>query len=154
METVIGPVYAAVNDWGVARVSLGLPIDLPAADGPAPALLQTVLDELREYFAGQRQVFDLPLDWRGMSPFDEAARRAAGAIPYGQTRTYGQLAVQLGRAGAARAVGRAMALNPLPLLIPCHRVLAADGRLRGFAAPDGVESKARLLKLERARLVV
>lgn len=101
--------------------------------------------QLDEYFAGRRDVFDLPLEPDG-SAFQRRVWRLLAAIPHGETRTYGELAQQLGRPGAARAVGRANATNPLPIVVPCHRVVGADGTLTGFAG--GVEFKRRLLRLE------
>jgi O-6-methylguanine DNA methyltransferase len=109
------------------------------------ALLREACRQLDEYFAGERTVFDLPLDFG--EGFQEQMRRAMFAIPFGQTRTYGELAKTLGR--PAQAIGQACGANPIPIFIPCHRVLAASG-LGGFSAPGGVETKIALLKLEGA----
>jgi methylated-DNA-[protein]-cysteine S-methyltransferase len=76
--------------------------------------------------------------------------QATAAIPYGETRTYGQVAAAVGKPRAARAVGRALATNPMPIVIPCHRVVSADGRLRGYSGLGGLTTKARLLALESA----
>mgnify|MGYP002632096516 CR=1 FL=1 len=111
---------------------------------PTP-LLREACRQLGEYFAGERQVFDLPLDFG--AGFQEQMRRAMFAIPYGETRTYGDLARDLGR--PAQAIGQACGANPIPILIPCHRVLGASS-LGGFSAPGGVETKVALLKLEGA----
>ncbi len=83
--------------------------------------------------------------------FEREVYREALAIPCGETRTYGELAAAIGTPGAARAVGRALGRNPIPIIIPCHRVVAADGRSGGFSAPGGVSTKMRLLQIERAR---
>ena len=107
------------------------------------------LQQLVEYLDGKRTYFDLPIDWSVMSPFQEQALRATLAIPYGKTSTYGEIARQIGRPQSARAVGRAEATNPMPLVIPCHRVLGADGGLHGYGAPGGLETKAWLLSLEK-----
>jgi len=139
-ETPVGPVGVGVSTEGVAVITVGRPLEAPSAPGAAPPSLQDVLEQLIEYFDHRRTVFDVPIDWRGMRPFSRSARRAAQAIPYGQTRTYHELAQQLNKPHGARAVGQAMARNPLPILIPCHRVVGADGRLRGFAGPDGIET--------------
>jgi len=111
---------------------------------PTP-LLREACRQLGEYFDGTRQVFDLPLDFGG--GFQEQMRRAMAAIAYGETRTYGDLARDLGR--PAQAIGQACGANPIPILIPCHRVLGAN-TLGGFSAPGGVETKIALLKLEGA----
>jgi methylated-DNA-[protein]-cysteine S-methyltransferase len=92
---------------------------------------------------------DLALD--EAAPFERRVYAEAVAIPFGETRTYGELASAIGEPGAARAVGRALGRNPIPIIIPCHRIVAADGRSGGFSAPGGVSSKMRLLQIERAR---
>ena len=92
------------------------------------------------------------LDERGLSPFQRRVYRAARAIPAGRTVTYGALAAQLGQAGAARAIGRAMGSNPFPIIVPCHRVLAAGGKAGGVSAHGGVATKFALLQAEGAEL--
>lgn len=103
--------------------------------------------QLGEYFAGERTGFDLPLSPRG-SEFQLRVWRALERIPYGATRTYGELAAELGCPGAAQAVGAANGRNPLAVVVPCHRVIGADGTLTGYAG--GLERKRRLLDLEAA----
>jgi len=107
-----------------------------------------VADQIREYLEGIRKEFDLSVDWSGMKPFQEKVLQATIGIPYGQVATYGEIARQVGKPGAAIAVGRAQATNPIPLVIPCHRVIGSDGKLHGYRAPDGVKTKAWLLRLE------
>jgi methylated-DNA-[protein]-cysteine S-methyltransferase len=85
------------------------------------------------------------------SPFERQVYAETQAIPCGETRTYGELAAAVGTPGAARAVGRALGRNPIPIIIPCHRIVAANGRSGGFSAPGGVSTKMRLLQIERAR---
>jgi len=102
--------------------------------------------QVEAFFAGRRQTFELPLAPAG-TPFQQRVWRELQRIPFGETRTYAQVAVAVGRAGAARAVGRANATNPLCLLVPCHRVIGADGSLTGFAF--GTELKKRLLENEQ-----
>lgn len=102
--------------------------------------------QLKEYFAGIRRSFDLPLKPAG-TEFQRAVWSALCTIPYGETRTYGDIAAQLGRPKAFRAVGMANHSNPLPIFIPCHRVIGADGSLTGYAG--GLERKALLLQLEK-----
>lgn len=104
--------------------------------------------QILEYLAGTRLTFTLPLDLSLMNPFQAQVLQATLAIPYGSTTTYSALAEQLGRPRAARAVGRAEATNPLPLVIPCHRVVGKDGSLRGYGGPQGIKHKAWLLELE------
>jgi methylated-DNA-[protein]-cysteine S-methyltransferase len=120
---------------------------LPGAAHVAPALHQ-----LDEYLRGARKVFDLPIDWTLLRPFQRTVLQMTYAIPYGGTRTYGDLARELGNPNAARAVGRAEATNPMPLLIPCHRVIGADGKLHGYGGGQGLPTKEWLLKLEGAVL--
>lgn len=116
----------------------------------APARVAEATRQLKEYAKGQRRVFDLPIDWSTLaSDFQRAALRAVLAILYGRTRTYGEIAAQIGHPGAPRAVGRANATNPMPLVIPCHRVIGSDGRLHGYGGAGGLKTKAWLLKMER-----
>lgn len=114
-----------------------------------PEGLSTALQQLRAYLEGNLRQFTLPIDWEAMTPFQRMALRETLNIPYGQTRTYGQLAAALGKPGASRAIGRAEATNPLPLLIPCHRVLGSDGGLHGYGAGQGLSTKQWLLDLEQ-----
>lgn len=138
---------AAGNGHGDAPVDRSA--DRPPASAPIltedPAAFKALASQLGEFFAGLRQVFDLPLDPQGTA-FKRQVWRALLEIPYGQVRSYSGLAAALGAPKAARAVGQAAAQNPLLILIPCHRVLGNDGRLVGFSA--GTELKARLLRLE------
>ncbi len=113
-----------------------------------PRRISQVAQQLTEYLAGKRKEFNLVLDWSAMLPFQEQALRATLSIPYGQTTTYGEIAYRLDKPQAARAVGRAEATNPIPLVIPCHRVIGADGKLHGYGGGKGIETKAWLLKLE------
>ena len=102
--------------------------------------------QLREYFMGERTSFSLPLDLRG-TPFQLAVWQTVMKIPYGETRSYRWVAEEVGRPRAARAVGRALAANPVPIIVPCHRVVGSDGGLRGYSLGPGI--KGLLLGLER-----
>ncbi len=115
----------------------------------APKRLDAVARELDEYFDRRRQVFDLPLDLSLSRGFRQLVQRHLPEIGYGQTRTYGQVAALVGNPKAVRAVGTACATNPLPLVVPCHRVLRADGTPGGYAG--GPAAKVTLLRLEAAR---
>ncbi|MFK5635744.1 methylated-DNA--[protein]-cysteine S-methyltransferase [Ornithinimicrobium sp. LYQ103] len=114
--------------------------------GEAPAVLREAVVQLADYFAGRRTDFDLPLAAEG-TPFQQRVWALLRQIPYGRTRSYGQLAAELGQPGASRAVGLANGRNPLSIVVPCHRVVGADGSLTGYGG--GAERKRALLDLER-----
>jgi methylated-DNA-[protein]-cysteine S-methyltransferase len=159
-QTMWGTVSFAATDKGVC--GLCLPVGSPRrAEAIArrrwpeakrqPELMRGLQRRIAAYFSGERISFDVPVDLAGLTEFQRAALRACSTIPYGTTTTYGRLAAMIGRPGAARAIGGAMARNPIPLIIPCHRVLAADGGLGGFSAEGGVDVKSRMLRLEGVR---
>jgi methylated-DNA-[protein]-cysteine S-methyltransferase len=102
--------------------------------------------ELDEYFAGRRHRFEAPLDWQQMAPFQRRVLRATAAIPFGATSTYGGVAAQAGSPRAQRAAGNALGANPLPIIVPCHRVLRSGGAMGGYTG--GVQRKHYLLELE------
>ena len=104
--------------------------------------------ELQEYLEGERRFFTQTIDWTLLRPFQQAVLKATSEIPYGETATYKGIAEKIGRPTAARAVGRAEATNPMPLVIPCHRVLGSDGKLHGYGFGQGLHTKEWLLKLE------
>jgi len=110
--------------------------------------LDNLKTKLQRYFDGQRVLFDEPLYLRGATAFQRRVWLAVRDIPYGETRSYSQIARQVGSPGAARAVGQAMAANPLPIIVPCHRVIGSDGNLCGFGG--GLDVKRRLLEMEGA----
>ena len=112
-----------------------------------PILLETQ-KQLNEYFEGQRQVFDLPLDFEG-TEFQQKVWQALLTIPFGETRSYKQIAEQIGNVKAVRAVGAANGKNPISIIAPCHRVVGANGKLVGFAG--GLENKDGLLQLEQPK---
>lgn len=120
------------------------------AQGKADALLIKAKRQLEQYFAKKRTAFDLPLAPAGSADEQRLWSRMI-RIPYGRTATYGGLARELGQ--GAREVGQACGRNPIPIIIPCHRVIAADGSLTGYSAPGGVETKRRLLQFEGALLL-
>ncbi len=160
-DSPVGPVWIATTGTGICAVRLGAgqPEDFFAwlarhisPDPPREDMgaLTPALTQLREYFSRIRREFDLPLDARG-TPFQRAVWTEVARIPYGATATYGEIARHMGKPRAARAVGAAMGANPLPILIPCHRVIGARGSLIGYAA--GLEIKAALLQLEDVLLL-
>ncbi len=106
------------------------------------------LSQLQDFFAGRRRRFDLPLDLGGLTPFARDVLAALCQVPAGATVSYGELADRAGHPGAARAVGRVMAGNPLPLVVPCHRVVGASGALTGYSGASGVATKHWLLAFE------
>ncbi len=110
-------------------------------------------EAVENYFDGWRTDFSrFPLDLSAGTPFQRRVWSVTRRIPYGEVRTYGWLGMEIGRPEATRAIGAALGDNPVPLLVPCHRVIASDGRLGGFSATGGVTLKARMLELERVRL--
>ena len=113
-----------------------------------PNLLPQLQRQIQRYFDGRPTDFRAKLDLVDRTPFHQTVLRACATIPYGETLTYGQLAELAGHPGAARAVGSVMASNTIPLIIPCHRVIAAAGRPSGFSAPGGPRTRHRLLQLE------
>ena len=143
----IGPLYAEADDEGLTCLYTDghrFHADAePDSDGRFAALRQ----QLDEYFAGTRTTFDVPLSSHG-TPFEQRVWAALRAIPYGETRTYGELARELG--SSARAVGRANGRNPISIVVPCHRVVGADGSLTGYAG--GLEAKRALLDHEQGSL--
>jgi methylated-DNA-[protein]-cysteine S-methyltransferase len=119
---------------------------------PPPPAIQQVIDRVNDLLAGGRDdLTDIVLDYSVVSPFNRRVYEVARAVPPGETITYGQIAKAIGEPGAARVIGKTMGENPWPIIIPCHRVLGADGKPGGFSSPGGVETKARLLTIERAR---
>ncbi|WP_159982269.1 MULTISPECIES: methylated-DNA--[protein]-cysteine S-methyltransferase [unclassified Novosphingobium] len=135
-----GLVAVLWEDDRPGRVSLG-----PMGDGSDHPVLAHTEIQLREYFEGRREVFDLPLDFRG-TDFQKSVWQALLHIPFGETRSYAQIALAIGRPTASRAVGAANGRNPISIITPCHRVIGTSGRLTGFAG--GLEAKAWLLWLE------
>lgn len=141
--TPFGPVTLQQREGLLVRLSLGRTV-LEGVCRPTD-LTNRAASQLQEYFAGKRRVFDVPLQPQGTA-FQRQVWEALVRIPYGQTRSYGDVAASIGHAGAARAVGQANNRNPIPIFIPCHRVIAADGSLGGYAL--GPKVKQFLLALE------
>ncbi len=115
-----------------------------------PEKVHEVAVELKEYLEGKRHLFTINIDWMVLRPFQCSVLQATCQIPYGETRTYKEISEQIHRHHAARAVGRAEATNPMPLVIPCHRVIGSDGKLHGYGLAEGLKTKEWLLKHEGA----
>lgn len=154
IDSPVGALKLVASDAGLAailwenedprRVRLGHVTERP----DHPVLVETER-QLREYFAGKRQAFEVQLDFAG-TPFQKKVWAALLTIPYGETRSYAQIALQIGSPSAVRAVGAANGKNPISIIAPCHRVIGSNGKLTGFAG--GLGTKARLLALEAPAL--
>lgn len=156
IEAPIGPVYLAKTASGLRRIGFGdQPADFFASLGGRarlrrdPQALSEVVHALRAYFRSGQLDLETRADLSGLTAFQRAVLQTIAAIPPGQVRTYREIAEASGRPRASRAVGQALARNPLPIFFPCHRVIASDGGLGGYAG--GLERKAFLLRLEGAR---
>lgn len=162
-DSPVGPLWAAVGPGGLVAVEFDcteseflatLQRLLQRAGRSAqferlPSSQMLACQQLSEFLDGRRRSFDLPIDWEILPGFQRLALQATFDVPYGQTTTYAAIAGQLGKPRAARAVGRAEATNPMPLVLPCHRVVGTDGKLHGYGGPGGIGMKEWLLALER-----
>ncbi len=149
VDSPLGPLTLVGTSLGLCGMYMDLQRHLPEQErfGPKdPSPFTDVAQQLAEYFAGDRRGFDVPLDLAG-TPFQERVWTALQTIPYGETRSYGQLAAQVGNPSASRAVGMANGRNPVGIIVPCHRVVGSTGKLVGYGG--GVERKQRLLAHER-----
>jgi methylated-DNA-[protein]-cysteine S-methyltransferase len=150
IDSPVGQLKLVASEAGLAAIlwendnPRRVPLGEVVASDSDPVLLETER-QLREYFAGRRQEFALPLDFRG-TEFQRRVWSALLTIPFGETRSYAQIAQQIGCPAAVRAVGAANGRNPLSIIAPCHRVVGSNGKLTGFAG--GLETKAKLLSLE------
>ena len=150
IDSPIGPLALTAGPAGLVRIDFG-----PVAGGPDPgddpasvAVVGQAAAELEEYFAGRRRRFTVALDRSGRRGFRGDVLDALESVRYGETISYGELAAEAGRPGAARAVGTTMATNPLPIVVPCHRVTRSGGVLGRYGG--GTDTKERLLRLEGA----
>ena len=151
------PLFVAVNEEGLAGTSFS---PLTSTDHVSAGMvenkiiisrLEDALVQFDEFFSSKRKKFTLPINWSLVSPFSEHVLKIVGEIPYGEVRTYKQIAALCGIPKAPRAIGAANAHNPFPVIIPCHRVVGTDGGLHGFSSPGGLDTKAQLLALEGIR---
>ena len=159
VDSPVGTVLVAATHRGLVRIAFGAGFnadevveDLSERISPrvleVPSYFDGVRRELDEYFEGRRTSFDLPLDWQLTRGFYRKVLRATARIPYGQTRSYSEMAKHAGSPRAVRATGTALGSNPLPIIVPCHRVLRSGGALGGYGG--GLETKQALLELEGA----
>ena len=146
-ETPIGRLTLVEENGCVCHLLLNGQLPPPGCEPGETDLLASVATQLAEYFAGQRKSFDFPFVLRG-TPFQETVWQALQTIPYGETRSYLEIARQIERSTAARAVGMACARNPLPVIVPCHRVVGSNGCLTGYAG--GQATKQLLLAAEQS----
>jgi len=156
-STPIGPLYLAASSHGLLALSFG-DSELDFIDWLRgytqsevrrdAGRLAEPIRQVREYLAGKRRQFDLPLDLRFMTDFQRRVLTTVAGVPAGQVTTYGDLARRIERPKGARAVGQALGSNPIPIVLPCHRVLAADGGLGGYSGRGGIKTKRYLLTLE------
>lgn len=153
----LAPVWAAVTERGVWAAAYGMDgIDFLAEArrrGPARFLYDAdevapVLKQMEEFLGGKRHRFEVKVDWSGMTEFQIAVRKAVMAVPFGKTASYGDIAAAVGKPQAPRAVGGVQATNPISFIIPCHRIIGADGSLHGYGGFGGLKTKAWLLELE------
>lgn len=149
VDSPVGPLYLAATDAGLTHLLFANEVDRkPAAaagSGEATRILRETERQLSDYFAGRRREFDLPLAPTG-TEFQLATWRALQNVSFGETISYGELARRMGRPRAVRAVGTANGANPIAIIVPCHRVIGADGTLTGYGG--GLDKKRRLLSLE------
>jgi methylated-DNA-[protein]-cysteine S-methyltransferase len=159
LDSPVGPVLVAATPRGLVRISFcshydpdAVLVELSERISPrvveAPSYFDAVRKELDEYFEGRRTRFGLPLDWRLTGGFGRRVLRHTARIPYGKVSTYKEMAEAAGNARAARAAGNALGSNPIPIVVPCHRVLHSGGGLGGYGG--GLDNKVLLLKLEGA----
>jgi methylated-DNA-[protein]-cysteine S-methyltransferase len=155
IDTPLGPLRIAGTDAAVTAVAWG--DDDPAAGGRVvPAAVALAAEQLAEYFAGERRDFAVPIDLGGLGSFQRQVLDLTVAIPYGCTRAYGELAADLGDRSVVRAVGGALKHNPIAVIVPCHRVVAADGALTGYGGGPTtggrLDVKKALLEIEQGAL--
>jgi methylated-DNA-[protein]-cysteine S-methyltransferase len=161
-SSLVGPLWVAVTDLGLAAVTYGGReaefagwIRRRLQSNPVRSAERTGVArrELDEYLRGRRTSFSVPVDLRHVTSFQRSVLEAARSVPRGQVATYGDIGRRIGKPGAARAVGQALGSNPVPIVVPCHRVLASDGSLGGYSGRGGLRTKRQLLALEGATLL-
>lgn len=157
VDSPLGPLWIAMGPKGVLAIHYGAEPDegelrrIVRTYGPGvlpdTRRIDPVARELDQYFGGRRRSFDVPVDLSGLTPFQQRVLRATARVAFGEVSTYAGVAMRAGSANAFRAAGQALTANPIPIVVPCHRIVASDGTLGGYAG--GLEAKRRLLALER-----
>lgn len=145
-QTVIGICTISWNDNGICRFTISAAGNCTVV----PLKIKTIISRIQKHFEGEFDSFaDLKLDLSGTSSFQKLVYKCLRKVPAGKVISYGELAKKIGAKGAARAVGTAMATNPIPIIIPCHRVICADGKIGAYSGGKGIETKKELLKIEK-----
>lgn len=159
MNSPLGRLFIAASERGLCAVDFGLGerdflarLDPLARLEKQPQAAADAFAQLREYFSGRRKDFDLPVDFSGLTPFQREVLTTIGRIAPGEVWTYRRVALEMSRPKSSRPVGQALARNPIPIVIPCHRVIASDGSLGGYSGGSGLDAKRWLLRLEGAPL--
>ncbi len=160
-DSPVGPLFVAVGNQGVVAIEFGTDEtgfveELESRHGVTTIRsmerVSEVMSQILQYLSGDRRSFELDVDLRNSTDFQRKVLEAAVAVPPGYVSTYGEIAVRIGKPKSSRAVGQALARNPIPIVVPCHRVVAADGSMTGYSGAGGIETKAHLLRLEGATI--
>ena len=153
VRTKLGPFRIEYSPRGISRIDfpgLGRPRSVMAANSPPPLFIRKFSHQIQQYAAGKPVRWSVPLDLSAGTTFQQSVWRALKTIPRGETRSYGWVAQQIGKPRSSRAVGAACGANPVPVVIPCHRVIAGDGSIGGFGG--GLPMKRRLLQIEGRKI--
>ena len=160
-DSAVGPLLVGVSDQGVVAIEFGTDEagfvrELEERHGVSAVRsmerVSETMSQILQYLSGNRRSFKLDIDLRDSTQFQRKVLEAAVAVPPGFVATYGEIAARIGKPKSSRAVGQALARNPIPIVVPCHRVVAADGSLTGYSGAGGIETKASLLRLEGATI--
>ena len=160
-DSAVGPLLVGVSDQGVVAIEFGkdeagFVRELEERHGVSAVRsmerVRETMSQILQYLSGNRRSFKLDIDLRDSTQFQRKVLEAAVAVPPGFVATYGEIAARIGKPKSSRAVGQALARNPIPIVVPCHRVVAADGSLTGYSGAGGIETKASLLRLEGATI--
>ena len=160
-DSPIGPLFVAVSDQGVVAIEfgtdeIGFVDELESRHGVkairSMERVSATMSQMLQYLSGDRKKFEVDVDLRDSTEFQQKVLKAASAVPPGYVVTYGEIAARIGKPQSSRAVGQALAHNPIPIIVPCHRVVAADGSLTGYSGAGGIDTKAHLLRLEGATI--
>jgi methylated-DNA-[protein]-cysteine S-methyltransferase len=160
-DSPVGPLFVAVGNQGVIAIEFGTDEEKFVRELEARHGVTTVrsmdrvgeaMSQILQYLSGDRRSFELDVDLSDSTDFQRKVLEAAVEVPPGYVATYGEIAIRIGNPKSSRAVGQALARNPIPIVVPCHRVVAADGSMTGYSGAGGIETKAHLLRLEGATI--